>query len=167
MWPALEKGEIKVRLLFAVLRIWICLMLAASLNAAQHHGPATPCVSLGGLTGQSPRERPRLVKSEPAQPAASRSDRSAPTVSDGDEIIRTETDLVNNLFTALDSQRHFITTLRLEDVRILENGVPQKIDVFQRETELPLSLALVIDLSKSQERTLPDEQKAASEFLGT
>ena len=159
---------IKVGLLFAVLRIWICLMLAASLNAAQLLGPVTQTVSLRNSLEQSPRQRPRLVRSETAKPSASPSDRSVATVpSDDDEIIRTETDLVNNLFTALDNQRHFITTLRQEDVRILENGVPQKIDVFQRETELPLSLALVIDVSKSQERTLPHEKKAAGEFLDT
>lgn len=155
-----------MRLLFAVLRTWICVMLAASLNAAQFRGSLTQTVSFRGSQAQSPRERPRLVRSEPAKPAASPSNRPAPDASD-DEIIRTETDLVNNLFTALDNQRHFITTLRQEDVRILENGVPQKIDVFQRETDLPLSLALVIDLSKSQERTLPQEQKAAGEFLDT
>ncbi|MEO8435396.1 MAG: VWA domain-containing protein [Pyrinomonadaceae bacterium] len=151
---------------FAILRTWTCLMLAASLNAAHFLAPVTQPVIFRGQSGQSRRERPKLVKSEPAKPATSPSGRSLPEVSD-DEIIRTETDLVNNLFTALDNQRHFITTLRQEDVRILENGVPQKIDVFQRETELPLSLALVIDLSKSQERTLPEEQKAAGEFLDT
>lgn len=143
-----------MRFFSSMLRTCACVILAASLNAAQQ--PTT----------QSPRERPRLVKPEQAKPGALPSDRAAPEVS-SDEVIRTETDLVNTLFTALDNQRHFITTLRQGDIRVLENGVPQKIDIFQRETELPLSLAIVIDISKSQERTLPDEQKAAGEFLDT
>ena len=41
------------------------------------------------------------------------------------EVIRVDTNLVNTLFTAVDKDRHFITSLRAEDVRIFENDVPQ------------------------------------------
>jgi VWFA-related protein len=117
------------------------------------------------------RPRPQLIKREPARqesnllqtPIASNTEAE---VSD-DDVVRVETNLVSTLFTAVDSQHRFLTNLQQQDIRVLENGVPQAISVFQRESDLPLSLAVLIDVSKSQERTLPDEQKAANEFLGS
>ena len=82
-----------------------------------------------------------------------------------DEVLRVETDLTNVLFTAIDKNKRFVTSLRQEDVRLLEDGVPQQIFTFQRETDRPLSLAIVIDTSSSQERTLPDEKSAARSFV--
>lgn len=80
-------------------------------------------------------------------------------------MIRINTDLTNLLFTATDKQNHFITTLREEDIRVLEDGVPQKISSFERETDRLLSLAILIDVSASEERTLPDEKAAARSFI--
>lgn len=84
-----------------------------------------------------------------------------------DEVIRVETDLTNLFFTATDKQKAFITTLREEDLRIVEDGVPQKILTFQRETDRPLSIAFLIDVSASEERTLPQEKAAARTFIET
>jgi Ca-activated chloride channel family protein len=84
-----------------------------------------------------------------------------------DEVIRTETDLTNLLFTATDKNRRFITTLRQEDIRVLEDGVPQKLFTFQRETDRPLAVALLIDVSASEERTLSQEKGAARSFVET
>ena len=81
-----------------------------------------------------------------------------------DEVVRVETDLTNILFTAVDKQRHFITTLKQEDVRIIEDGQPQEIFTFARQVDLPLSLAILIDTSGSEERTLPSEKDAAKAF---
>ena len=63
---------------------------------------------------------------------------------DPEDVIRTETDLTNVLLTATDKQNRMITTLREEDLRVLEDGVPQKLFTFQRETDRPLSIALLI-----------------------
>src|SRR5215216_4055266 len=82
-----------------------------------------------------------------------------------DDVIRTETDVTNLPFTAMDKQRRFITTLSAEDVRVLEDGVPQKLFTFQRETDRPLAIAFLIDVSGSQELTLPDEKAAARSFI--
>jgi VWFA-related protein len=91
----------------------------------------------------------------------------AQTPADQDDVIRVETDLTNLLFTATDKQSRFITTLREEDLRIKEDGVAQKILTFQRETDRPLSLAFLIDVSASEERTLPQEKAAARSFIET
>ena len=84
---------------------------------------------------------------------------------DPDDVIRTESDLTNLPFTATDKDHRFITTLRAEDVRVLEDGVPQTLFTFQRETDRPLAIAFLVDVSASQEVTLPDEKAAARLFI--
>ena len=84
---------------------------------------------------------------------------------DQDDVIRVESELTNLPFTVTDKQRRFVTTLRTEDVRVLEDGVPQTLFTFQRETDRPLAIAFLIDVSASQEPTLPDEKAAARLFI--
>ncbi len=82
-----------------------------------------------------------------------------------DDVVKVETNLTNVLFTASDKQKRFISTLKREDVRVLEDGVPQQVFTFQPNSDLPLSLAILIDCSGSEERTLPEEKAAARTFL--
>src|SRR5215204_5572904 len=84
---------------------------------------------------------------------------------DQDDVIRVETDVTNLPFTATDKQHRFVTTLRAEDMRVLEDGVTQTLFTFQRETDRPLAIAFLIDVSISQESTLPDEKAAARTFI--
>src|SRR5215204_6991720 len=84
---------------------------------------------------------------------------------DQDDVIRVETDVTNLPFTATDKQHRFVTTLRAEDMRVLEDGVPQTLFTFQRETDRPLAIAFLIDVSRSQEFTLPEEKAAARSFI--
>jgi len=81
------------------------------------------------------------------------------------DVIRTETNLTNLLFTATDKNNRYITTLQQNDIRVVEDGVPQTVFTFQRETDRPLSIAFLIDVSISEERTLPDEKGAARTFI--
>jgi hypothetical protein len=53
---------------------------------------------------------------------------------DQDDVIRVESDITNLPVTVTDKQHQFVTTLRAEDVRVLEDGVPQTLFTFQRET---------------------------------
>jgi Ca-activated chloride channel homolog len=84
---------------------------------------------------------------------------------DDEDVERVETDLTNVLFTAVDHDKRFVTTIKQEDIRVLEDGVEQKLFTFQRETDRPLSLAILIDTSASEERTLPEEKSAAQRFV--
>lgn len=109
------------------------------------------------VTGeQQPTQQPAARPTPPAKPDE--------TIDD-DEVLRVETDLTNVLFTAVDRNKRFITSIRQEDIEVYEDGVRQEIFTFQRETERPLSLAILIDTSNSQERTLPDEKRAAGAFV--
>ncbi|MBC7795967.1 MAG: VWA domain-containing protein [Pyrinomonadaceae bacterium] len=82
-----------------------------------------------------------------------------------DEPLKIEADVVNTLFTATDKDRRFLTNLTKGDVKIYEDDKPQEIFAFQRQVDLPLSLAILIDTSSSQERTLPEEKTAAMAFV--
>jgi Ca-activated chloride channel homolog len=84
---------------------------------------------------------------------------------DSDEVVKFDTNLTNIFFTAADKNKRFISDLKVEDIRVLEDGQPQEIFTFQQNIELPLSLAILIDTSASEERTLPDEKVAARAFL--
>ncbi|MFN2529934.1 MAG: VWA domain-containing protein [Pyrinomonadaceae bacterium] len=84
---------------------------------------------------------------------------------ESDEVIKVETNLTNVFFTAADAKKRFVSNLKQPDIRILEDGQPQEIFTFQPNIDLPLSLAILIDTSISEERTLPDEKAAARAFL--
>lgn len=98
-----------------------------------------------------------------AQTPPQQSSGSAPT--DEADVIRVDTNLVNTLFTAVDKDRHFITSLGAGDVRIFENNVAQPVSVFERETDRPLTLAILVDTSESQRGVLADEKSAARAFV--
>ncbi len=84
---------------------------------------------------------------------------------DSDEIVKVETNLTNIFFTAADKNKRSIPDLKAEDIRVLEDGQLQEIFTFQQNIDLPLSIAILIDTSASEERTLPDEKEAARAFL--
>ncbi len=70
-----------------------------------------------------------------------------------------------HLFHRCRQNKRFISDLKAEDIRVFEDGQPQEIFTFQTNIDLPLSLAILIDTSASEERTLPDEKEAARAFL--
>jgi VWFA-related protein len=109
----------------------------------------------------------RRHKGEPPRAPSNRrgAPGSAQPAGEDDEVVRVDTELANILLTAVDKDRRFITTLRREDVRVLEDNVPQELSVFERETDLPLTLSILIDTSRSQEKTLADEKIAARAFI--
>src|SRR3990172_8219857 len=52
-----------------------------------------------------------------------------------EDVIRVDTDVTNLFFIVSDKQKRYVTTLQEADLRVLEDGEPQKILVFQRETD--------------------------------
>lgn len=105
------------------------------------------------------------LNSSSAQTAIPPPNAPTPPPAEDNEVLKVDTDLVNILFTAQDKDRRLLTELKKEDVRILEDGQPQEIFTFQRQTDLPLSISILIDTSQSQERTLPIEKDAAKAFV--
>jgi Ca-activated chloride channel family protein len=95
---------------------------------------------------------------------------AAPPVSDssGEEIttIRKRVNEVNVVFTVTDKRGHFVKDLTQNDFRVFDDNKPaQSISSFNRETNLPLRVGLLIDASNSVRDRFKFEQEAAIEFL--
>ncbi|MGC2164194.1 MAG: VWA domain-containing protein [Silvibacterium sp.] len=73
--------------------------------------------------------------------------------------------LVSLYFTARDKHNGLIPTLSKSDCSIYENKQLQTIKDFSAETDLPLTLGILLDTSGSQTNVLPLEQQSGSEFL--
>lgn len=93
---------------------------------------------------------------------------SAPAPADtnnSDYVLRMNVKLVNVFTNVTDSTGAIVGGLTKDDFAISEDGRPQRIAVFERESELPLSLVLAIDTSGSVHKDLPLEQEAAHKFV--
>jgi len=93
---------------------------------------------------QSPK--PRVVEEEPS-------------------AIKVDVDVVNILCSVRDKKGGLIGGLTKDDFTILEDGKPQTIKYFARETDLLLTIGLLVDVSGSQARLIEDERQAALQFF--
>jgi Ca-activated chloride channel homolog len=79
--------------------------------------------------------------------------------------IKVKVDLVNVLSSVTDEHNRPAADLPVEAFQLFEEGVPQKIEVFESETQLPLDLALMIDASMSAHMEMSFEEDAAAHFI--
>ena len=85
---------------------------------------------------------------------------------DSGQTFRVDVDLVNVLFSVFDKRtRSFVTALGQSDFTIFEDGRRQEITNFTRETDLPLTIAVLIDTSSSVAPKLQFLQDAAISFF--
>src|SRR5215213_2169156 len=120
----------------------------------------------GGIASQTHSAKNETIAQGAAVASPSPTPRNRDEVpQDSDEVIKVETNLTNIFFTAADKNKRFISSLKAEDIRVLEDGQPQEIFTFQQNIELPLSIAILIDTSISEQFTLPEEKAAAQAFL--
>ena len=73
--------------------------------------------------------------------------------------------VVNVLASVRNKKGAFIRDLEKDDFAVAENGRPQTIRYFSRETDLPLTIGLMIDTSMSQKRVMEAERIASYTFL--
>lgn len=79
--------------------------------------------------------------------------------------LRVQVGLVNVFANVTNARGAPVTGLTRQDFAVSEDGHPQKIAVFERQTGLPLSIVLAIDTSGSVRKDLDEEKRAAREFL--
>ena len=72
---------------------------------------------------------------------------------------------VSVLATVRDKHGKIVSNLSKEDFALQEDGRPQTINYFARESDLPLRLGLLVDTSLSQRRVLDSERSASYSFL--
>jgi VWFA-related protein len=77
----------------------------------------------------------------------------------------TDVKVVNVLATVRTRKNEIVRDLTKDDFLLSENGRPQTIRYFSRESELPLTVGLMIDTSMSQQRVLESERSASFRFL--
>jgi VWFA-related protein len=82
-----------------------------------------------------------------------------------DNTIKVDVDLVNVLCTVRGKNHALIGGLEKGDFHLFEDGKEQTIKYFTRETDLPLTIGLLVDVSGSQERLIDTERRAASQFF--
>jgi Ca-activated chloride channel family protein len=80
-------------------------------------------------------------------------------------LIRVNVNLVNVLVSVLDEKNRPAPDLPRESFQLLEEGVPQEINIFESETSQPLDLAIMIDSSLSAHKEISFEQEAAAHFI--
>jgi len=79
--------------------------------------------------------------------------------------IKVDVDVVNILASVRDKRGALIPTLQKEDFIVLEDGKAQTIKYFTKETDLPLTIGLLVDVSGSQRNLIDIERSAASQFF--
>jgi Ca-activated chloride channel family protein len=101
---------------------------------------------------------------KPAPPTSAPQERTA----EGAEkppIFSIQSTLVRLLVSVRDRNGAIVTNLGRADFQVLDDGVPQQLAVFERNTSLPLSVAILIDTSGSTQIDLPYETRSVSKFL--
>lgn len=79
--------------------------------------------------------------------------------------IKVDVDVVNILCSVRDRRGGLIADLEEDDFQVFEEGQPQTIRYFSREADLPLTIGLLVDVSRSQANLLDVQKRAAGQFL--
>jgi len=98
--------------------------------------------------------------------AAQDSQSQAPASDDqSTETLKVNVDVVQLFFNVKDKHGALIPNLTKDNFEIIEDGKPQTIKYFKAESDLPLTLGILIDASGSQKHVLGIEQEVGGSFL--
>jgi VWFA-related protein len=101
----------------------------------------------------------------PAQATNPSTPASAPEITLPSKPIQSHVNLVNVPLTVTDKKNRLVIMMTKDDFNLFEDGKPQAIQYFSRETDLALRIGLLIDTSNSIRDRLRFEQQAATDFL--
>jgi Ca-activated chloride channel homolog len=119
-----------------------------------------------GSDGNNPAQAaPAQREPVPRPPVAgSPAQKSAGPSRDTGATFKVNVKLVNVFATVVDQNGAPVGNLKKEDFKILEDGYPQEIAVFDRESQVPLSIVLAVDTSLSTRKDLRLELASARRF---
>ena len=86
---------------------------------------------------------------------------------DNGDAIKVDVDVVNLYCSVRTKQNALVSTLEKGDFDLAEDGAKQTIKYFTRETDLPLTIGLLVDVSNSQRNLIEIERRAASSFFSS
>src|SRR3954462_15607870 len=81
------------------------------------------------------------------------------------EPIKVDVDVMNLYCAVRNKQNGLIGNLNKSDFDLAEDGKAQTIKYFSRETNIPLTIGLLVDVSMSQQNLLETERRAAAAFF--
>lgn len=141
----------------------------ASLNhSVSNRGRRLPAIFLfvvmaAGVGMHSTRAQ-QTANPPPATPTANSANPGDSTNPPKTPTIRATVELVNVPISATNKRGQRVIDLTLDDLKVFEDGVEQKITHFERETRTPLRIGLIIDSSNSARPKLSYEKDAAQQF---
>ncbi len=100
---------------------------------------------------QPPKQQPPKPKDPPAE--------------EPEQVLKLGTRLVTTLFSVTDKQNRYVDNLKQEDLQVFENGQSQNIFTFKKEFDLPLTMAIMVDVSGSEQYVLPQLKDAGAHFI--
>jgi len=121
------------------------------------------CCAFVALPVFSSPGRAQLAPSPDAPPVSNAPD--APPEDQSVATFKIEVNLVDLFFTVKDKSGNLVPHLTQNDCSVAEDKVPQTLKHFVAETNQALTLGILLDTSGSQQRVLPLEQQAGSQFL--
>jgi Ca-activated chloride channel homolog len=133
------------------------IVLALPLLVSSQDKPDRPPWAQPGAADPPPP--PAQIPAPP--PPQTKSSDSAPIKG----TVKVNVNLVSVLVSVLDDHNRPAPNLPVEAFQILEEGVAQKIEVFESETQQPLDIALMIDASLSAHIEKTTEEDAAAHFI--
>ena len=141
--------------LMALLTLAALFMMSARLVQSQQTTPPAPPPP--ATTTAAPPDA-GTTQTQSQSPTPQEPKQQAPT-------IVVPTTMVRLVATVMDRHHGFVTDLNQKDFKVMEDGQPQDIKYFTRETDLPLRIGLLLDTSNSIRPRLQFEQDAAIDFL--
>jgi Ca-activated chloride channel homolog len=113
-----------------------------------------------------PQAKPKPKVEPNSEPAPPRETREPKPADDQDgETLKIGTELVSVPFSVTNKQNRYVNDLSQQNIQILEDGKPQEIFSFLKESDQPLTIAILFDISGSQQRTIPQQRAAAAQFV--
>jgi VWA domain-containing protein len=127
---------------------------------------AAPLLLVGGTLARQAQQQTQQAPPQPEhQPSQLPQLKHAEQPPESPSKISSETKLVTVYATVRDNKGKIVANLNKDDFALDEDTRPQTISHFVRDTDVPLTLGLLVDTSYSQRGVLDDERKASYTFL--
>ena len=141
-------------------RILIVPFLAAALLA-----PSAGWAQQSSSSSNRQSSLPNQQSPSPNQQATPPAQSSNQDASQSGQTFRREVNLVDVLFTVLNRRNKLVPDLEQGDFKVFDEGKPQEIRYFSKQTDLPLRIGMLLDTSNSIRDRLKFEQDASVSFL--
>src|SRR5579863_305468 len=136
----------------AVVKLTLCsLCLGASVSLAQQAGDQPPAATQQPAQSSTGQQAPSNQKQEDSQEPVA--------------VFKANANVVQLFFNVKDKHGMLIPNLTKDDFDIAEDGKPQTVKYFTAESNLPLTLGMMIDSSGSQRNVIDMEKEVGGAFL--